>query len=76
MKKDQTHNCFISGCITQVNITRLMCNKHWKQVPDELQLNVIKTFAGWKKGDKVSRGKYLVARKNAKLWVERELSIG
>jgi len=76
MIKIKKHKCFITDCITQIDQSNLMCNKHWRMVPDEMQLKVIKAFAGVQKGDKVSRGKYIIAKNNARLWVERENSIG
>ena len=41
------HDCPVTNCGTQVAYSQLMCKRHWRMVPRELQRNV---YATWRSG--------------------------
>lgn len=38
------HRCPADGCSLMVNTDKLMCYKHWKLVPEDIQKKVYRTY--------------------------------
>lgn len=57
------HTCAVTDCKVEIARGFLMCGKHWKLLPHQLQSLVNRTYWGWQNGGKLSC--YLKARREA-----------
>lgn len=57
-----THKCPVEGCNIRTPHHILMCSKHWRMVPPDLQRQV---FAAWNRGRVANLQDYLAVRAEA-----------
>lgn len=67
------HECFVPSCHAEIPVSFLMCFKHWKQVPKELQRAVWRHYRDGQQFDseKISRD-YVDAATKAAAFVEEK----
>lgn len=59
------HLCHAEGCLTAVPPRLLMCLKHWRLVPADLQNEVWRTYRRGQEVSKDPSGEYMIAQKAA-----------
>lgn len=62
---DTNHECHATGCRNIVPPKFLMCGRHWRMVPREVQLLVWKHYRPGQEIDKKPTREYLAAMKSA-----------
>lgn len=60
-----THTCHALGCRALVAPKLLMCGKHWRMVPHEIQRQVWATYRPGQEIDKKPSFEYIQAQKRA-----------
>ncbi len=60
-----THRCHAIECEARVPPDKLMCLKHWRMVPRDLQREVWRTYRRGQEIDKRPSPDYLMAARNA-----------
>lgn len=60
-----THTCHALGCRAFVAPKLLMCGKHWRMVPPEIQRQVWATYRSGQEVDKNPSFEYIQAQKRA-----------
>lgn len=60
-----THTCHAKGCETPVPPKLLMCAKHWRMVPREIQLRIWKHYRPGQEIDKNPTETYLSVMREA-----------
>ncbi len=65
------HECHATGCRAKVHPERLMCIRHWRMVPGELQREVWRTYRRGQCYDLQVSNEYLVAAQRAVQAVEQ-----
>lgn len=66
-----THTCHAAGCSTTVEPKLLMCLRHWRKVPRDLQRAVWRAYRAGQEIDKNPSRDYLAAAQAAIRAVER-----
>lgn len=64
--KSEVRKCSAGSCTKMVGLTMLMCNAHWKIVPKDLQLEVLRTCRAHNRAkDKPTQLKYYSCARRA-----------
>lgn len=43
------HECAVGGCGVLLELRMLMCPRHWRKVPSELKVNVMRAYRAYEK---------------------------
>ncbi len=72
---DGTHKCHAEGCDTRVAPAYLMCPRHWRMVPRDVQLRIWRHYREGQEQDKRPSVEYLAAFRDAVTAVAKKTGV-